>query len=61
MHGFRCYDNIASNVKCQQVLVLALCLALILVKHLFGVWMQAVKLKFARGEVFLYVGGSGPI
>jgi len=26
VHGFRCYDNIASNVKCQQVFVLALCL-----------------------------------
>jgi len=26
MHRFRCYDNIAPNVKCQQVLVLALCL-----------------------------------
>jgi len=27
VHGFRCYDNIASNAKCQRVLVLALCLA----------------------------------
>ena len=26
MHGFRCYDNIAPNAKCQRVLVLALCL-----------------------------------
>jgi len=26
VHGFRCYDNIASNAKCQQLLVLALCL-----------------------------------
>jgi len=26
VHGFRCYDNIASNAKCQRVLVLALCL-----------------------------------
>jgi len=26
VHGFRCYDNIAPNAKCQQVLVLALCL-----------------------------------
>jgi len=24
--GFHCYDNIAPNAKCQQVLVLALCL-----------------------------------
>jgi len=30
VHGFRCYDNIAPNVKCQQVLVLALCLVLVL-------------------------------
>ena len=26
VHGFRCYDNIAPNVKCPPVLVLALCL-----------------------------------
>jgi len=24
--GFRCYDDIAPNAKCQRVLVLALCL-----------------------------------
>jgi len=26
LHGFRCYDNIVPNAKCQQVLVLTLCL-----------------------------------
>jgi len=26
VHGFRCYDNIAPNAKCQRVLVLVLCL-----------------------------------
>jgi len=26
VRGFRCYDNIAPNAKCQRVLVLALCL-----------------------------------
>ena len=30
LHGFHCYDNlqihVAPNAKCQQVLVLALCL-----------------------------------
>jgi len=26
VHGFRCYDHIAPNAKCQRVLVLALCL-----------------------------------
>jgi len=26
VHGFRCYDTIAPNAKCQRVLVLALCL-----------------------------------
>ena len=25
VHGFRCYDNIAPNAKCQRVLVLAIC------------------------------------
>jgi len=24
VHGFRCYDNIYANAKCQRVLVLAL-------------------------------------
>ena len=34
MHGFRCNDNIAPNVKCQQVLVLAVCLVvLVIVSH----------------------------
>jgi len=26
VHGFRCYDNIVPNAKCQRVLVLAVCL-----------------------------------
>ena len=26
VHGFRCYDNIAPNAKCQRMLVHALCL-----------------------------------
>jgi len=26
VHGVRCYDNIVANAKCQQVLVLAVCL-----------------------------------
>jgi len=30
MHGFRCYDNIAPNTKCQRVLILALCLVFLL-------------------------------
>ena len=34
MHGFRCYVNIAPNAKCQQVLVLAVCLVvLVIVSH----------------------------
>ena len=31
VHGFRCYDNIAQNAKCQRVLVLALCLVVVVV------------------------------
>ena len=30
VHGFRCYDNIAPNAKCQRVLVLALCLVCVM-------------------------------
>jgi len=26
VNGFRCYDNIAPNAKCQRVLIVALCL-----------------------------------
>jgi len=26
VHGFRCYDSIARNAKCQRMLVLTLCL-----------------------------------
>ena len=26
VHGFRCYDNIALNAKCQRVHVVVLCL-----------------------------------
>ena len=29
MPGFRCYDNIAPNEKCQRVLALALCLVIV--------------------------------
>jgi len=29
VHGFRCYDNITPNAKCQQVIVLAVCLVII--------------------------------
>jgi len=29
VHGFRCYDNMAPNAKCQRVLVLAVCLIII--------------------------------
>jgi len=28
VHGFRCYDSIAPNAKCQRVLVLTLCLVI---------------------------------
>jgi len=31
VHGFRCYDNIVPNAKCQRLLVLALCLVCLLV------------------------------
>jgi len=29
LQGFRCYDNIARNAKCQRVLILSLCLVTI--------------------------------
>jgi len=33
VHGFRCYDNIAPNAKCQRVLVLTLCLVCVLFRR----------------------------
>jgi len=33
VQGFRCYDNIAPNAKCQRVLVLAPCLVYICVEE----------------------------
>jgi len=33
VHGFRCYDNIVLNAKCQRVLVLALYLVTFRVSH----------------------------
>jgi len=30
VHGFRCYDNIAPNAKCQRLLVLSLCLCFVI-------------------------------
>jgi len=34
VHGFRCYDHIVLNAKCQRVLVLALCLVMCSCTHL---------------------------
>ena len=42
VHGLRCYDNIAPNVKCQRVLVLALCLVYVVCgssQSLYAVYM----------------------
>jgi len=40
VHGFRCYDNIAPNAKCQRVLVLALCLV-------------TFRVRRSRGEMYI--------
>ena len=42
VHGFRCYDNIAPNAKCQRVLVLVLCLVLLAVFLEVGVRIDQV-------------------
>jgi len=39
VRGFRCYDNIAPNAKCQRVLMLALCL----VFHLQSADVQLIR------------------
>jgi len=45
VHGFRCYDNIAANAKCQRVLVLALCLVVFSTSMNSGVgeWESSLK------------------
>jgi len=42
VNGFRCYDNIALNWKCQRVLVLTLCLFSILLS-LYWYWKAGIK------------------
>ena len=42
VHGFCCYGNIMPNVKCQRVLVLALCLVMIIIIVIKG---ALVKVK----------------
>jgi len=37
MHGFRCYNSIALNVKCPQVLVLAVCIIIMIHIGMFAV------------------------
>jgi len=47
MHGFRCYDNIGPNAKCQRVLVLILCLVVVVAaccQGLLMVWSQCTIL-----------------
>ena len=41
VHGFRCYNNIVPNVKCQRVLVFTLCLVLCCCRELIDVMMSS--------------------
>ena len=55
VHGFRCYDNIVPNTKCQQVLVLALCLVHFIINLLLGWVVKRSNLKrnnFENRSVF---------
>ena len=50
VHGFRCYDNIVPNVKCQRVHVIATpwsCgwFIIIMCKELPDIWLQDVTNK----------------
>jgi len=48
VHGFRCYDNIMSNAKCQQVLVLAVCLV-------YYVYLNDVECKVINNKTLLII------
>jgi len=49
VHGFRCYDNILPNVKCQRVLPLALCLVNFSVRNPDWCWCIELSLTLAVG------------
>jgi len=46
VHGFRCYDNISPNAKCQRVLVLAVCLVL------FALSPDVLRLPLSAVQVY---------
>ena len=55
LHGFRCYDNIASNAKCQRVLVFAVCLVMV------ALWNRAdhyIFILLFLSSIFLYLFSS---
>jgi len=45
VHGFRCYDNIVPNAKCQQVIVLILCQVIVLFFKQNRPQFDSVKVK----------------
>jgi len=53
VHGFRCYDNIAPNAKCQRVLVLALCLVLLVV-DLLWICATSCRILWNVADLLLY-------
>ena len=55
MHGFRCYDNIAPNAKCQRVLVLGVCLGC----DCFAVSTSLASLAVSSNDLFFAVAGDG--
>ena len=64
LHGFRYYDNIAPNVKCQRVLVLTLCLVIIIRSNMRFYMLQVTKVflgahaLLANGFVTSRIGSS---
>jgi len=60
MDGFRCYDNIVPNTKCQRVLVLALCLVCVVLQIILKqFWLfrckVVQKLLFCRETILLTI------
>jgi len=52
VHGFRCYDNIPPNAKCQRVLVLALCLVAIAIVIINANIIVTLPREHAAGELY---------
>jgi len=58
VHGFRCYDNIVPNAKCQRMLVLAVCLVIIVIIIFWAHQHKAAGLKIKLSKIKMVTTAS---